>query len=116
MPGFDQTGPMGEGSLTGRGMGRCQTSQQSEEASPELMRGGGRGRGQGYGRGSAGRHGRRNRFFAQERRQVEFPDMTTTKPDVSDLEAELEATKEVLRQMTEQLESLKESVKEEGES
>lgn len=116
MPGLNQTGPIGQGPLTGRGMGCCSTSEKSKDASPEFMRGGGRGRGQGPGRGFAGRHGRRNRFFSQKRRRVEFPDMTTAKPDVSDLEVKVEATKEALRQMTEQLETLKETANREGES
>ena len=45
MPGFDGTGPMGEGPLTGRGLGRC---------GPGFARRG-RGAGRGYGRSFRGR-------------------------------------------------------------
>ena len=41
MPRLDGTGPMGQGPMTGRGMGNCPA--------------GGRGRGQGFGRGFGGR-------------------------------------------------------------
>jgi len=41
MPGFDQTGPMGQGPMTGRGLGPC---------------GGGMAYGRGYGRGRGWRH------------------------------------------------------------
>lgn len=56
MPNFDQTGPMGQGPLTGRRRGRCRDSQtqqtvQSEESN-EIIYGlgrGGRRRGSGLG-------------------------------------------------------------------
>lgn len=81
MPGFDQTGPEGQGPMTGRRMGRCTNygrtpkktgnifSNEQNDNSPEnlsergfgfrrvgLGRGGGRGRGRGRG------IGRQNRF------------------------------------------------------
>jgi hypothetical protein len=72
MPGFDKTGPDGEGAMTGRRMGRCtgydaknQKSTQSEnpEDSPENY---GR-RGFGFGRRGRGRgFGLRNRFRGGE--------------------------------------------------
>ena len=50
MPRFDGTGPMGQGPMTGRGMGPC-----NPNARPGYGRGYGQGRGrgmgQGYGRG-----------------------------------------------------------------
>jgi hypothetical protein len=45
MPGLDKTGPMGQGSQTGRRMGRCQ--QENETLFDELPRGRGLRRGQG---------------------------------------------------------------------
>lgn len=52
MPNFDQTGPMGEGIMTGRKMGKCS---QNESKNPNVMRrgrqGNRRGLGQGLGRG-----------------------------------------------------------------
>jgi hypothetical protein len=73
MPGFNQTGPMGQGSMTGRRMGRCtnlganlknQTAEIKEnlnENLPENIQG----RGFGSGRGRGGRcfgMGQQNRF------------------------------------------------------
>lgn len=51
MPGFDRTGPLGQGPMTGRGMGRC-------------GKGGGFGRGRGLGRGGGRRGGGFSRGFA----------------------------------------------------
>jgi hypothetical protein len=69
MPGFDQKGPVGQGPMTGRRMGKCtnyganQKSQPTENTSQndDLERGfgfGRRGRGRGFGRGL----GLQNRF------------------------------------------------------
>lgn len=57
MPGGDQSGPMGAGPMTGRGMGRC-----AGYAAPGFA-GAGQGRGMGRGRGGYGR-GFRNRWVA----------------------------------------------------
>lgn len=64
MPGFNQTGPAGQGPMTGRGFGRCaniseitnektSTSNTSNENNnmPFVGRGLGAGRGMGFGRG-----------------------------------------------------------------
>ena len=73
MPGFNQTGPMGQGPMTGRRMGRCtnfganlknqadETTEKTNENLPENFQG----RGFGFGRGRGGRGfgmGQRNRF------------------------------------------------------
>ncbi len=73
MPGFNQTGPMGQGPKTGRRMGRCSNlgtqlnpqstaaNENSEESIPDNLSG----RGMGLGRGRGGRGqglGRQNRF------------------------------------------------------
>jgi hypothetical protein len=73
MPGFNQTGPMGQGPLTGRRMGRCTNygttgkyndttaPENQTEREPENFTG----RGFGFGRGRGGRGrgmGFRNRF------------------------------------------------------
>ena len=74
MPGFNQTGPMGQGSMTGRRMGRCcnfganpknqtaETNENPNENQPEDMPGSGFGfrRGRGSGRGQQNRF--RGRF------------------------------------------------------
>ncbi|MDF1576714.1 MAG: DUF5320 domain-containing protein [Bacteroidales bacterium] len=55
MPGFDRTGPEGQGSRTGRQMGKCSTKDTSETGQEPFMgRGPGRGMGRGVGR-AAGR-------------------------------------------------------------
>jgi len=48
MPGFDRTGPLGNGPMSGRGMGNCHP----------MNRGIGRGIGRGFGRGFGGGYGR----------------------------------------------------------
>ena len=73
MPGFNQTGPMGQGPMTGRRMGRCtnnganlknqtaETKENSNENFPENIQG----RGLSFGRGRGGRGmgmGRQNRY------------------------------------------------------
>jgi len=72
MPRFDGTGPMGQGPMTGRGLGSC---------------GGGMGYGRGQGRGFGFR-----RFFS---RKEEVKDLETYKED---LKAELKAVEEELRE------------------
>ena len=71
MPGFNQTGPMGQGPMTGRRMGRCtnfgakqSSTPNSEESNQQenfLDRGFRFGRGQG-GRGRGRGFGMQNRF------------------------------------------------------
>ena len=54
MPGFDGTGPMGQGALTGRQMGNCAGARTGFGVGRGLGRGLGRGAGRaGYGRGFA---------------------------------------------------------------
>ncbi|MFH2143545.1 MAG: DUF5320 domain-containing protein [Bacteroidota bacterium] len=73
MPGFNQTGPMGQGPMTGRRMGRCnaqdanqknQNSSQSENPDQNLPENfAGRGFGFGWNKFGRGRGmGRQNRF------------------------------------------------------
>lgn len=75
MPGFNQTGPMGQGPMTGRRMGRCTAQEatgqnqtvapkgESIENQPDNLRGRGFGPGRGRGRGGQGfGMGRKNRF------------------------------------------------------
>lgn len=76
MPGFDGTGPAGQGPMTGRGMGYCGPSGNPGYARPlglGFRRGwGGRGRGRGF----------RNRFFYG-------PQEITTQDRIADLEAHI---------------------------
>ncbi len=69
MPGLDKTGPMGQGSKTGRRMGNCKTENETEELGAGRGLGRGRGRGRGMGLGSSdtsvfGKLGRRVRGWA----------------------------------------------------
>ncbi len=56
MPGFDRTGPLGQGPMTGGGFGRC--GQGGAGLGAGLGRGMGAGRGRGFGRGRFGLGGR----------------------------------------------------------
>ncbi len=56
MPGFDRTGPEGQGSKTGRGLGKCNPNRQTTQQSSEEERSFGAGKGRrkhnrGFGRG-----------------------------------------------------------------
>jgi hypothetical protein len=73
MPGFNQTGPMGQGTITGRKMGRCTNygarlrnqndSTSDDKGEDQFGKLPERGIGPGKGRGSIGRGlGRQNRF------------------------------------------------------
>lgn len=73
MPGMDQTGPSGQGSMTGRKMGRCTNfganfrrrnpAMEGDQVNDQGSNFPGQGLGMGMGRGGRGRGlGRRNRF------------------------------------------------------
>ena len=64
MPGRDQAGPSGEGPMTGRATGRCDTS----ENKVGRGRGMGRGAGRGMGRGRAQGFGPQNSMADLEKR------------------------------------------------
>jgi hypothetical protein len=87
MPGGDRTGPLGEGPLTGRGLGPC-------------GRGLARGRGMGFGRGF------RRMAFAQApayRETVELSKEEKVKileADKAEVEAELKAIEKELKELT----------------
>ena len=63
MPAYDRTGPLGRGSLTGRGLGKCVVSEEefNKNWAKRFGQPFGRGLGRGLGRG-AGRGGR-NRWW-----------------------------------------------------
>lgn len=73
MPGFDRTGPMGQGPMTGRGLGPC---------------GGGKAYGRGYGRGFGYR-----RFYTQRE------EGKILKDEQNMLKQELKAIKERLQEL-----------------
>ena len=54
MPGLDRTGPEGQGSQTGRQMGKCSNSEKSTSGQePQMGQGLGRGMGRGVGRAAS---------------------------------------------------------------
>lgn len=104
MPGQDRRGPMGQGPRTGRGMGLCNTNNQTAFG---YGRGFGSGRGFGggsFGRGFGGRGrgmGFMNRFgnFFGLGRQV-VSEQQDLQSYVSDLEEELKEAKEALKNIS----------------
>ena len=103
MPGFDGTGPAGEGAMTGGGFGRCGPQENATEGVPRMTYGlgrGGRPWGGGRGRGGRGRSRgwRRGNFLpANEMSQVQPSD------EVSTLRVELQALTAKLAQLCEKL-------------
>ncbi len=91
MPGRDNTGPLGRGPMTGRGMGYCANPSRSGGYSRYGGRFGGRmGNGYGYGYGL----GFRNRFRA-------YPYMADAPASKTDLEAEKTELQERLNEIEE---------------
>lgn len=63
MPGFDRTGPEGQGPRTGRKMGKCaKPDEKHTKDETQFGRGIGRGMGRGMGRGAGRAAGRANRM------------------------------------------------------
>ncbi|MDD4048223.1 MAG: DUF5320 domain-containing protein [Clostridia bacterium] len=58
MPRFDGSGPMGQGSMTGRGMGYCNSNVVRPSFGGGMGQGFGRGLGRGFGRGMGAGFGR----------------------------------------------------------
>lgn len=66
MPGFNQTGPLGKGPMTGRGRGRCMANR--PEFGADVPQNAGMGRGTGFGYGlQGGVSGNRGRGFRANR-------------------------------------------------
>lgn len=89
MPNFDQTGPNGEGPLTGRGLGDCNT--------PRGGRGFGRGFGRGNGRGFFGGFKRWCPFWRNSQQPIDEKQL---------LKQEIEDTKEYLNSLEKEQESI----------
>lgn len=107
MPGFDKSGPGGQGPMTGRGMGNCQTQGQNDRPM-----GGGRGMGMGGGRGlrgggagvGGGRGMRmRNQAFAQNPQAAG----NVAVEDINELYNQVEALKEQVAELTNRLAAAK---------
>jgi len=89
MPGFDRTGPLGNGPMTGRGIGPC-----GRGTARGFRRGTGRGLGMGFGRGFA-------RSYAPT-----FEPVLTKEQEIADLRAEKEAIAEELKTIDARLKEL----------
>ena len=88
MPGFDKTGPMGNGPMSGRGMGNCSNTTSSNQPRCGLgFRGRGRGRGMALGKGMGYGRGFGNAFNAN----AETNDISSR---INELENELQILKE----------------------
>jgi len=99
MPRGDGTGPNGQGSMTGRGMGFC-----AGFNAPGFMNGGfGRGRGLGRGRGFAWRA---RAMQVMPIQQVQ-PTVITEKQEKQFLEQELNALKEEMKEVENRLKEIK---------
>jgi len=98
MPRGDGTGPNGQGSMTGRGMGYC-----AGFNAPGFMNGGfGRGMGRGFGRG------RGFGFRARAMQSVPIqPTVITEKQEKQYLEQELGSLKEEMSEIEKRLKELK---------
>jgi len=117
MPGGDQTGPMGQGPTTGRGMGYCSGSQQpgfmSSGGSKGMRRRGGGGRGFGGGRGRC-LQGQDNQYAPTVRPTLEKSDETSSASmaasihdrDVAELKEKNSQMEATLRQIQSQLADL----------
>jgi len=83
MPGFDGTGPEGQGTMTGRGLGPC---------SYGMQRGFRRGMGRGFGRSRGFRYRKQIPFTKEEEKKI-------LETDLKELEAEKEAIQERLKEI-----------------
>lgn len=114
MPGFDQTGPLGEGPMTGGGFGRCAPG----DVPTDMQRrglgrggtpfGGGRGRGRGFGRGM------RRRPFLRDAGVAELTptEASGLRAEVQSLAAEVVALRAALASLKDTDQQLKGNVSE----
>ena len=105
MPGFDRSGPRGEGPLTGRGLGYCRGGVHQGFFGRGIGQGGfGRGVGQGgFPRGGGMGHcwgGGRNRWFQNRWIDTRTPSQDNLKEYATELENELKAVKQQLADLT----------------
>lgn len=98
MPGLNQKGPMNEGSMTGRGFGRCATSNQDVSGNTDTTwngQGNGRGQGRAMGRGRCQRiwSNQDTAGKTQTPQQLQPAEDEALKLRIYQLETELEAIK-----------------------
>lgn len=100
MPGGDRRGPLGEGPMTGRGMGFCSGYQREGYAQrPFYGKGSVRGRGRGFG---FGMHPIRAGYFAPEAGQ-------STESEIAFLKSEISAFENTIQQLSARLNELQDS-------
>ena len=104
MPGFNQTGPLGKGPMTGRGKGRCMANRLELEADVPENAGMGRGMGFGYGF-QGGVSGNRRRGFRAGR-------MTLPKADAEDMRVEIDRLQQQAQSMQQSLEAINQRIME----
>ena len=99
MPGLNGTGPLGQGSMTGRGAGYCNTG--NIQQNQGFGRGMGRGmrRGAGFGQGMGFGRGFGMGFGAQYRQPTKAEETANTKAYIQDLEAKLQDAQGYLKDL-----------------
>jgi len=100
MPGGDQTGPMGMGPRTGRGLGYCSSYDAPGFANPAS------GSGMGWRRGWGGGFGWRHRFFATGRARWDYYAPPTQEENLQALKAESEWLKGQLDAINKRIEEI----------
>jgi hypothetical protein len=106
MPGFNQRGPMNEGPMTGKGLGRCAARNQNVGGTPDAANapGFGRGRGMAMGRGRCRRTwwGADAAGDTRVSRQIQPVGEEALTLRVHQLERELETIKNLLNRVDKQ--------------
>ena len=93
MPGFDRTGPLGRGSMTGRQMGNCTGNIGAENIG--YGRGGGHGFGRGAGFGNRYGFGRNQQQFSNvSEKTIVENEINTLKDQLNSLEKQLNDLKD----------------------
>lgn len=93
MPGFDRTGPLGEGPMTGGGFGRCGSGRRSAYGAGAGRRSDAFGRGQGFGGRGRGRgRGRAFGYAGPSRSYGVLPDARADLGALSQQAEDLRAT------------------------
>ncbi|MBN1502155.1 DUF5320 domain-containing protein [Candidatus Woesearchaeota archaeon] len=111
MPGYDGTGPRGEGPMTGGGFGYCNSNVQP--GTPVRPRFGGRGAGRGLGMGGRGR-GNRFRFLATGVPGWRAYPQTVQQPTQYDKDTEIRNLETEKKELENELDEVKKRLEELG--
>jgi len=107
MPRGDGTGPMGQGPMTGRGLGYCAGYPQPGFMHPSFGRGFGRGWGRGFGRGRGFRWRRFYRYPVEPIRLTKDEQRKILEEEKKELELEVKAIHEEMEAIQKKLKELK---------